>query len=336
MTNHLRAILKFPGMRSSSTVAFRRRILRLLIRAKWRRDKIFLPLVHDHWEIYQAIHQTSWRRLEKFPNLFNPCDFNDRIQWLKLFDQCPETVRCTGKLSVRDYIRSRTGDRYLTRIYQAVNDFGAIDFSSLPTAFVIKATHDSASAVLVRNKAGADYPWMSRHFEKCLGRTYGVNEGEWAYGHIPPQLIVEELINLEAGVPPSDFRFHCVNGSVCWIQMDVPFKPRMKEVTIEPDGRPIDVHFSTHKIHSMEFSRPAQWEEMCELARTLSKGWKYVRVDMFLSEGRIYAGEMTFFPYSGFYKGDGQKVMGQRLDFDRTTFRDPVYKRLPYRSGTGL
>jgi hypothetical protein len=106
----------------------------------------------------------------------------------------------------------------------------------------------------------------------------------------------------------------------------------MKEVTVDPSGKPMGVHFSTHKIYSEEFTRPAQWDEMSELARTLSAGWKYVRIDMFVSGDRIYAGEMTFFPYSGFYKGEGQKKMGQLLDFDRTTFREPVYKQLRNRA----
>jgi hypothetical protein len=67
---------------------------------------------------------------------------------------------------------------------------------------------------------------------------------------------------------------------------------------------------------------------MTKLAETLSASWKYVRIDMFVCGDRIYAGEISFTPYAGFYKGEGQKVLGKLLDFDRTTFEEPVYKQL--------
>lgn len=327
----IKELLKLPGARSSVTVPLRRAVQSVLIRSKWRRDKKILPLADEHWDLYKGIHQASWLRLQEFPNLVDCRDYNDRIQWLKLFDQDPRIVQCADKLGVRDYIRERTGDRYLTELYQVTSSFGEIDFDALPKAFVIKATHDSASAVLVRDKVEFDRTAASDHFARCLARVYAELEGEWAYAHVPPRLMVEEFINPQACEPPCDYRFHCVNGEIRWIQNDVPFKPKMKEVTVDPSGRPMGVHFSSHKIYSGEFARPAQWEEMSDLARTLSSGWKYIRIDMFVSSDRIFAGEMTFFPYSGFYKGEGQKKMGSLLDFDRSTFREPVYKRLAKR-----
>jgi len=324
----VKGLLYFPGARSSVTVPIRRAVQSALIRSKWKRDKKSLPLTEEHWDLYKGIHQASWLRLQDFPNLVDCRDYNDRIQWLKLFDQDPRIVQCADKVAVRDYIRERTGEKYLTKLLQVTSSFGEIEFDALPEAFVIKATHDSASAVLVRDKAALDLASDSAHFARCLGRVYAELEGEWAYAHVPPRLMVEEFINPQVGEPPSDYRFHCVNGEIRWIQNDIPFKPKMKEVTVDPSGNPMGVHFSSHKIYSEEFARPAQWQEMSELARTLSAGWKYVRIDMFVSGDRIYAGEMTFFPYSGFYKGEGQKKMGKLLDFDRSTFREPVYKRL--------
>lgn len=327
----IKELLKLPGVRSSVTVPVRRVVQVALIRAKWRRDKRSLPLTIEHWELYRGIHQAAWLRLQAFPNLVDCRDYNDRIQWLKLFDQREEAVRCADKLGVRDYIRERGGERYLTRVHQTARSFEELDLEALPPSFVLKATHDSGSALLVRDKEQLDRSMASRHFARCLGRTYATFEGEWVYAFVPPRLMVEELIDPGTGAAPADFRFHCVDGEVRWVQNDIPFQPKMKEVIVDPEGRPMRVHFSAHKIYSEDFTRPAQWEEMRELARTLSAGWKYVRVDMFVAAGRIYAGEMTFFPYSGFYKGEGQKVLGAMLDFDRSTFRDPVYKRLAKR-----
>jgi len=303
-------------------------ILDARIQMKWLSDRLSLPLTSEHWELYEIIHRAAWRELRDFPNLIQPRDFNDRIQWLKLFDQRQEVVQCGDKLTVRDYVREKTGTKYLTTLIQVCNSFAEIDFNSLPKAFVLKANNDSGSAVLVRDKATLHISEAKDQVERFFRSPYGWDNGEWQYSCMSPKILVEELLATDKGLPPSDYRFHCVNGQVRWVQNDIPFEPKMKEVTVDPTGRPMKIHFSSHKIYSEEFEKPAKWEEMTRLAEVLSKGWKYVRVDMFLLNNRIYAGEMTFTPYMGFYRGNGQKKLGQLLDFDRTTFREPIYKKL--------
>lgn len=321
-------LLSLPGVRGASTAALRKAALTAWIGAKWYRDKMSLPLTRDHWEIYDLIHRASWRRLEKLPNLRDPQDYNDRVQWLKLFDQREEMVRLGDKIAVRDYIREKTGDRYLSKLLQVCDSFEEIDFDRLPDRFVIKANNDSGNVVLVTDKAKLDKAEARQRMEFSLGRVYGWSGGEWHYAFMKPKLMVEEFLETGTDLPPADYRFHCVNGWVRWIQNDIPFEPKMKEVIVDPEGRPMKVHFSSHKIYSEEFTKPAQWEEMTKLAETLSTGWKYVRIDMFVCGNRLYAGEITFTPYAGFYKGEGQKVMGKLLDFEKTTFEPPVYRRL--------
>ncbi|MBJ7286074.1 MAG: CapA family protein [Akkermansiaceae bacterium] len=321
-------LLSLPGLRGASTAVLRKTALTAWIHAKWYRDKMSLPLTRDHWEIYDLIHRVSWRRLEKLPDVRDPKDYNDRVQWLKLFDQREEMVRLGDKIAVRDYIREKTGDRYLSKLLQVCDSFEEIDFERLPDRFVIKANNDSGNVVLVTDKAKLDKAEARQRMEFSLGRVYGWSGGEWHYAFMKPKLMVEEFLETGTDLPPADYRFHCVNGRVRWIQNDIPFEPKMKEVIVDPAGRPMKVHFSSHKIYSEEFTKPVQWEEMTQLADTLSAGWKYVRIDMFVCGDRIYAGEITFTPYAGFYKGEGQKVMGELLDFDRTTFEDPVMGKL--------
>ena len=321
-------LLALPGVRGASTAALRKAALTAWIHAKWHRDKMSLPLTQDHWEIYDLIHRASWRRLEKLPDLRDPQDYNDRVQWLKLFDQREDMICLGDKIAVRDYIREKTGDRYLTKLLQVCDTFDEIDFDRLPDRFVIKANNDSGNVLLVTDKAKLDKSEARRRMELSLGRVYGWSGGEWHYAFMKPKLMVEEFLETGTDLPPSDYRFHCVNGRVRWIQNDIPFEPKMKEVIVDPQGRPMKVHFSSHKIYCEEFTKPARWDEMTKLAETLSAGWKYVRIDMFVCRDQIYAGEITFTPYAGFYKGEGQKVMGKLLDFDRKSFTEPVYQRL--------
>ena len=322
-------LLALPGVRAASTAAMRKTALTIWIHAKWYRDKMSLPLTRDHWEIYDLIHRASWRRLEKLPNLRDPQDYNDRVQWLKLFDQREEMIRLGDKIAVRDYIREKTGERYLTKLLQVCETFDEIDFNRLPVRFVIKANNDSGNVVLVADKATLDKAEARQRMEFSLGRVYGWSGGEWHYAFMRPKIMVEEFLDTGTDLPPADYRFHCVNGQVRWIQNDIPFEPKMKEVIVDPRGCPMKVHFSSHKIYSEDFTRPPQWEEMTKLAETLSAGWKYVRIDMFVCGDRIYAGESTFMPYAGFYKGEGQTLMGRLLDFDRSTFMPPIYRRVP-------
>ncbi len=316
----------FPKWKAQKILAFR-------IYLKWLRDKRQLPLTSEHWEIYVICHRSMWKVLQSFPNLVNPQDFNDHIQWLKLFDQVEEKTRCCDKIEVRKYIREKVGDKYLVELYQTCERFDEIDFNRLPEAFVIKTNHDSGTSILVRNKANLDIPAARERIELSLQRIYGWDDAEWMYAFVRPRILVEKLLDSHSNVPPADFRFHCVEGAVRWMQNDipVPFQKQMKEVTVDPSGKPMRVHFSSHKIYCEDFVKPKQWDEMIGLAEILSAGWKYVRVDMFISEGKIYCGELTFTPYRGMYLGDGQKAMGALLDFDRKTFKSPIYLNAAYR-----
>lgn len=299
---------------------FIRHAVSLKISYKWLKDSRSLPLTPDHRPLYEIIHHLCLRELGEFPNLVNCRDFNDRIQWLKLFDQDREIIRCSDKIRVRDYIRERVGDNYLNDLYQVHDHFDDIDFDALPNAFVIKVNHDSGTVILVPNKSTFDRQAAREKIEEALKRPYGWDNGEWAYSYTRPKVLVENYIGKIAD-RPSDYRCHCVNGKVAWVQNDIPHEGHFKEVTLSREGVPLGVHFSSHKFYSEEAFLPTVWCEMMELAERLSLGWKYVRVDLFVSQEKIFCGEMTFFPYRGTYKGDGQKIMGKLLDFDRTTYK---------------
>ena len=75
------------GLRKSLWQPIARLWLRRRIREKWQQDCPHLPLTEAHRELYVINHIKFWRELGHFPNLIDCRDYNDRIQWLKLFDQ---------------------------------------------------------------------------------------------------------------------------------------------------------------------------------------------------------------------------------------------------------
>jgi hypothetical protein len=303
-------------------------VLTARIRIKWLRDKFHLPLTVDLWELYLLCHRISWKELRDLPNLISPRDYNDRIQWLKLFDQSEEHVRCSDKIAVRDYVRERVGEKYLVKLYQTCERFDNIDFDKLPKSFVIKCNHDSGGVVLVRDIQKLDKSSAEQRLEESLGHVYGWDNGEWAYAFVRPRLLVEEFIQPHLDSPPPDYKFHCVEGKIKWLQYIYDRKLGTKEVIVSRGGEVVDCHFDHNMISTRDFIKPPEWEEMLVIAETLAKGWKYVRVDLYLSGGRIYVGELTFFPLFGCYQSEGQKQLGQFLDFDRTTFKPPIHHRL--------
>ncbi len=86
-------------------------------------------------------------RMGKKLNLENPQKFNEKIQWIKLYDRNPLYTRLVDKYTVREYISNTIGEKYLIPLLWVGESFDDIPFDSLPEKFVIKCTHDSGSVV---------------------------------------------------------------------------------------------------------------------------------------------------------------------------------------------
>jgi len=323
------AILALPGVRSGATVRARRHLLSAAIAAKWQLDRMQLPLTEEHRELYEIIHRSSWKWLQGFPRLSNCRGFNDKIQWLKLFDQREEALQCADKIAVRDYVKERTDASLLVPALQTCARFGEIDFAALPKSFVIKVNNESGNVILVRDKAAMDMEKAEELVDYCLRRVYGWNDGEWAYAGIAPRILVEAFIKPENNLPPADYKFHCVDGTVRWLQYIFDRGTETKEAIVDPDGRVTDIHFDHKMTHVPRFRKPAQWKRLKEVAEALAAGWKYVRVDLYLVDDEVKFGELTLHPLAGMYQGKGQLQLGKLMDFDRSTFRPPIYRRVP-------
>jgi hypothetical protein len=307
------------------------------IRMKWHSDRKTLPLEDESWEIYSIIHYLFLRELGRFPNLVNCQDYNDKVQWLKLFDQQLDIVRCSDKIAVRDYVQERLGEGFTPKLYQTAATLDGIDFSKLPRSFVIKTNHDSGSVILVRDRSQLDMETARTRISESLKITYGWPNGEWAYSFVPPRVLVEEFIRPDQLKAPPDYKFHCVDGKVRWLQFIYDRGHGAKEVITDRKGVPMGLHLYEGMEHVTTFDPPPQLEALATIAEQLARGWKYIRVDLFLDGGRILVGELTFYPGMGCYRGAGQPAIGKLLDFDRSTYRSPVVpslKRLTMANGT--
>lgn len=150
-----------------------------------------------------------FRRVGYWPNVKAPSTFNEKVLYRKMYDRNPKFPMLADKLRVRDYVADRLGESVLTKLYGVVNSPDEIDLESLPDRFVIKATHDSGSVLLVDDKSKLSQEILESHFASRLKKVYGAGKGEWWYSQITPRLIIEEHLGEPGEPPPRDYKFLC-------------------------------------------------------------------------------------------------------------------------------
>lgn len=248
------------------------------------------------------------RNTGKILNLDHPRSFNEKIQWLKLFDTTKLKTDLSDKYTVREYVRKRIGEQYLIPMYGVWNDFTQIDFSELPDQFVLKCNHGSGWNAIVRDKKAIDYKKMCSKFNGWLATNYAFQAGfEMQYMDIKPRIIAEEYI-AEMDGEIYDYRFYCFNGTPVYVWVDKGSGTSNHQRTIyDIDWKQQDYKVSYPYIVPAPV-KPDNYDGMVECAKRLCESFIFVRVDLYSIEGKIYFGEMTFTPQSGIGKWENDEI----------------------------
>lgn len=269
--------------------------------------------------LVDVVNDYCLRELGVLPDLINPQGYNDKVNWLKLYDQMPEHIVCSDKLRAREYVAERVGTDCLLEVYQTARSVDRIAFETLPERYVLKTNHDSGSVCVVTDRASSMY--ARRKIRRRLKRTYGMAKGEWAYAYISPLVFAEEFMH----GPATDYKFHCSSGEIRWVQIiadRATGKPR--ETNVDEGYATLRLHFNHENLCVDEPPvQPETWEKMKGIARTLSSPFRYVRVDLYEYQARPIFGELTFWPLAGCCHTKDENAFGQLLNFD-TTFKRPM------------
>ena len=239
----------------------------------------------------------------KWPDLDNPRTFNEKCQWLKLHDRKPEYTRMVDKYQVRQFVAQTIGENHLIPLLGVWETPEDIDFNALPEQFVLKCNHNSGLGMCIcRDKAKLDIPKTKRQLRKGLQQNYYLPGREWPYQDVPRRIMGEQYIQ-DAQGDLKDYKFMCFDGIVrCSCVCSDRSSGKGLHVTFFDrnwNRMPFERHYPAS---SEDFPKPARYEEMITLAETLSKGLPFVRVDLYEIDGKVYFGELTFFPGSGFSK----------------------------------
>ena len=238
------------------------------------------------------------RRYGKPLDLFNPNTFNEKIQIYKLMYREKNLAKFTDKYLVREHVSGIIGENYLIPLIGLFSDPDGIEIEKLPNQFIIKATHGSGWNILCLDKS--DFEWESEKLKirEWLNTNFYTRFREWAYKNIEPRFIIEKLILEQNGSLPLDYKFFCFDGKPQYIQVDSNrFAGHTRNFyDVEWNRLPVKLMYPNNS----EFEqKPDLLDEMLDIARKLSQGFPFVRVDLY-AVPEIYFGELSFYPEAGF------------------------------------
>lgn len=255
----------------------------------WLPDKVFLEA---------AFRARFGRKL----NLNNPETFNEKLQWLKLYNRKPEYTKMVDKYLVRDYVKEKIGEEYLIPLLGVWDDPEKIDFDELPTQFVLKCNHNSGLGMCIcKDKNSLDINKVKEELKKGINQNYYLTSREWPYKDVPRRIIAEKYMVDESGYELKDYKFYCFDGKVklVMINSDRMSSEKTKANYFDENYQPLDFVWG-YENAEIPPQKPEKFEEMKYLAEKLSEGISHVRIDFYQTPSGIYFGEITFFDGSGF------------------------------------
>ena len=241
--------------------------------------------------------------INKELNLKNPQTFNEKLQWLKLNDRKDIYTTMVDKYEVKKYVSAIIGKEYVIPTLGVYDKFNEIDFKKLPNKFVIKCTHDSGSVIICKDKKKFDIKMAKKKINKALKHNYYYTGREWPYKNVKPRIIIEEYMQDEKLKELRDYKFFCFNGKVNLFKVDLD---RFLEHRANYYDKNLKLLKFGEEVCPPDFEKkieiPKDIMKMIELAEKLSNEKKFVRIDFYYTNKKIYFGEMTFYPASGFGK----------------------------------
>ena len=234
-------------------------------------------------------------------HLKNPKRFTEKLQWYKLFYRNPLMPKCVDKYNVREYVKSKGLECILVKNYGIYSDVESINWFSLPNRFVIKSTNGN-NVIIVKDKKIFDLEkniptfksWFTKHKNNPDGR-------EWAYYGLKTRLVVDQYLenidNPHSEI--SDYKFFCFNGKVEYIVMDIDRYTNHKRNFYDSSWHYKHI-ITDHDTYGDTVDKPILLNKMKEIAEMLSHDFPFVRVDLYCVGSKIYFGELTFYPWSGY------------------------------------
>jgi len=247
-------------------------------------------------------------RTGKELDLENPKTFNEKIQWMKLYDSTPLKTQLADKYLVRDWVKEKIGEEYLIPLLGVYDSFDEIDFEELPNQFALKTNHGSGWNIIIHDVSNLDKKEAKKKFDGWLKRNYAFNYGmELHYMNILPKIICEKYMADLADGDIYDYRFFCFNGVPEFVWVDIGSGTNHHKRNIYDVNWVLQNYRVNYPNLEPAPEKPSNFDEMLECVKKLCVDFAFVRVDFYSSNGKVYFGEMTFTPQSGTGKWEDEE-----------------------------
>jgi hypothetical protein len=247
------------------------------------------------WLVLSLLYRRAHGR---FPKLFEPTTFTDKVLWRAAFDRRPILAQISDKARARDYVIAALGAQAVPKLYFSTTRPATIPFDGLPDRFVVKPTHASGWVALVRERAVLDQDALIRLCDRWLRQSYYALSHEWVYKHAAPRIHVEEFVQDEHPGAPLDYKLFVFGGAVAMIQVDAGRFTKLRRALYTRDWQRLDARMMVDPIPD-PVARPPRLEEMIVAAERLAKGFDFLRVDCLTSSASFYVNELSATPGRG-------------------------------------
>ncbi len=245
--------------------------------------------------------------------------FNQKIQYLKLYDATPLKRDCTDKVKVRDFVGERIGAEYLKPVLQICNNFDEINFVKLPKSFVLKCNHGCKWQYIIKDKqefldTKSLFELVKKNITGWLEQEYWVWSGfEMQYHNIESKILIEPLMRDYIDKEPEKINIYCFNGEP---KIFIRFFDKNTMSIWNSKFKHIDNIFNFSE-GNIKTDVDDYINQTFELVKKLAKSFNFVRIDWMIYQNKLYFEELTFTPYSGFLNFKDYKAeidLGRLLD----------------------
>jgi len=237
----------------------------------------------------------------RIPNLLSPHTFNEKIQWMKLFNRDQRLPVYADKIAVKKVIAGKLGDDWMIPTLWSGDDPGKIPFAELTPPYVIKTNQGSGTNYFVHRGEDVELDKIRGLVGKWLRSNQGIYCYEWHYLAIRAGILIEPILTVAGKMPP-DFKFYVFNGKAHFIEVDIDRFTDSRNMFFDTNWQRQQFSLGRRPRACIEIRRPPHLSNMIAAAEAIGGEFSFARVDLYdLPQGPKF-GEVTFFP------GGGQEV----------------------------
>lgn len=266
-----------------------------------------------------------WLKMGRKLDLKNPKTYNEKLQWLKLYDRKPEYTTMVDKYAVKEYVARIIGEQFVIPTLGVWDNFDEINFDKLPNQFVLKATNGGGGSgvIICEDKSKLNIKATKLRLNNSLKEDIYTNLREWQYKNVKHRIIAEKLLVDKEHVSLNDYKVMTFGGEPKLMEMHIDrfSAHHTQDFYSLPDWKKTNITQSGYSdSSSIILPKPKCLDKMLELSSLLSKNIPHCRVDWYLVNGKLYFGEITFYDASGFCafdKMEDELLLGSWIDLSK-------------------